>query len=780
MFYNLNIAFRNLRRNGLYSLINIIGLSVGLTACIFITLWLQNELSHDRFHKNAGHLYRVNAADMDGDVWVNTPAPVARVAKENCPDVVDACRVAGYRTDYLEYNNQKFFGINGLAVDDNLFTIFDFPLLEGNNVQPFPDDLSIIISERKANTLFGEESPMGKIIKTSDGLLFHVAGVAKNAPVNSSLQFDFLVPRLSLQQTFRGNGPWKHIDDDLGWYRYQTFLLLRPGADVEPTINILSRQLTDMRNAYRDKDDEEEDDGDSFLLQPITKIHLYNPDNEGMAGMKSIYLLIIITLFILVIACINYVNLVTARAAKRVKEIAVRKIMGATRSALFFQLMQETIVLLFVAFAIASVFIVLLMPVYNQIIGKELVFSFTNPAVWLVYGIMGGCSLILTGIYPAFVLSAFRPVDAFRSNAAGRKKGAWLRKGLVILQFMISFILLVTTIGFSAQIRYMQKKDLGYDRENIFTMQARNMRTHYEEVTAADFEDMYVGSSRSGAFWLGKPDDFNPWIYTAAIQSNFMDCMNLELVAGEKFTSVDSFAVVINEEAARIMNMQDPIGQLFYMNKGDKEAYTIKGVMKDFHFEKLNQQIKPLVITHHPKATYHIYIKTAPGGTQSALETAGKLWKQYNPDYDFNYHFLDENFDRFYEESIYMERLLSLFAVIAIFISCIGLFGLVTYTAETRTKEIGIRKVLGADTGTIVLMLSKEFLLLVGIAMFIAFPIVYYYLHSILQNYAYHIPVAWWIFAIGIVITLLLTLLSVSFQAIKAATANPVDAIKTE
>jgi ABC-type antimicrobial peptide transport system permease subunit len=790
MFYHLKIILRNLRRDGVYSLLNIAGLCIGLTACIFIVLWVQNELSYDRFHRNAQQLYRVNAAIMD-DVWTSTPVQAARIAVENCPGVADACRIAEYYSEYVEYDNRKFFDAEIRAVDNNMLSVFDFVLKSGNREAPFPDDLSMIITERKAVAIFGDEDPMGKVLKNSEGLLFHITGVIENPPANSSLQFDYLVPRLTMQRTFGGNGQWKHIDDDWGNFRYETFLLLERDTDVSRTAELLSKEMSVQRNSI-------ETNGNGkfafqLSLQPLTELHLYDPNREGMSGIRSIWLLIVITLFILAIACINYVNMVTARAAKRMKEIAVRKITGAARTCLFFQLVQETVVMLAVSFAIATVMIWVLMPAFGYFTGKELAFSLGNPAVWMLYGILGGCSLLFAGIYPAAVLSSFHPMDAFRGSAGGRKRGAGMRRGLVVLQFAVSFILMVITIGLSSQIRYMQEKDMGYDGENIFTMIGRNMSSHYDairsellasgyvaDVSMAGMRDMYVNSRRGGCYWEGKPDDLETWIFNTHVHHNFLDVMGMELVAGENFAPTDTFALLINEELARMMNTDNPVGQLFYMNKEDSQGYTIKGVVKNFHFQRLNQKIGPMMLRHPISRYGNFYIRTKPGVVQGAVEAAGSIWAKYNPDRDFAYHFLDDSFARDYKDNIYMQRLLILFSAIAILISCLGLFGLVTYMAELRTKEIGIRKVLGAGTGSIIVMLSKEFLVLSGIGIAIALPVVYYGLHRLLQDYAYHIALSWWIFASGIAVMLAMTLLSVLFRAASAANANPARSIKVE
>jgi ABC-type antimicrobial peptide transport system permease subunit len=784
MFYNLKIAIRNLQRNGLYSWINVIGLAVGLTACILIALWVQDEWSFDRFHRNAKNLYLTYAVMNGNQYWNGTPAPLALHAKAMNPDVAEACRVSDYQTGYLDYGNQKFQAFKGLAVDSSFLQLFDFPLLDGDSRTPFPDDLSMIVSESMAKALFGNEHPVGKTLRTADSLLLHITGVAKDAPKNTALPFDYLVPFDILQRTFKGNGAWKFIRDDWGSYHYRIFFLLREGSDPAQVAANLSEMVTTLRNDNAFKYE--------FILQPLTEMHLYAANGEPQ-GMKTVRMLGLITVLILLIACINYVNLVTSRAAKRSREMAVRKIMGAHKSTLFRQLMRETAVLLAVALAAATVLIYLLMPVFNDLTGKTMAFHFSNPAVWQIYGLMALSVLLAAGLYPAFILSSFRPMAIFRPRASATKRGKLLRKTLVVLQFAVSFALIAATFCIHAQMRFMREKDLGYTKENVFKMQARAMVSHYEAVrnellenkeilgvTGSNSYWRMIGSSRGGTFWNGKPDDFNPVFDYAWVQPDFCEVMNIALLEGEPLSPRDTLALLINETAAKIMGMENPVGQPFYLNRGDKQAYTIRGVVKDFNYAPLNEPVMPLLLVRNRWGSHAFYIKTTGAGAQSAIATAERLWKQYNPDYEFTYAFLDDEFDRLYREDLRMGKLLTLFALIAIFISCIGLFGLVAYTAEAKTKEIGIRKVLGASVRGIVAMLSTDFLRLVGIAILLAFPVVYYWLGRLLENYAYHIPLGWWLFAAAALITVALTLLTVGFKAYRAATANPVHAIQSE
>lgn len=797
----LRLTIRNLRRYNLYTWINVTGLAVGLTACILILFWVQDELNYDRFHSKADDIYRLNYAyDLKvNEFWAVSPVPLAPTVQEAFPEIVDICRVTGYHdVAYWKYGGSKY-SLAGYAVDASFLRLFDFPLYEGDRDNPFPDPYSVILSETKAKALFGDKNPVGEALVTDRDIHFRVSGVIKDPPAHSSFQFDYLLPLEALQHTYRGNGPWKLIHDDWGWFRCETYFLLRRGEDTQALAAKMSEYITTVKRkaSVEAAFGTEEEAGEwtyRFVLQPLTQMHLYYADGEPN-GMKEVRLLALISALILLVACINYVNLVTARAVKRSKEMAVRKIMGARKPRLFFQLMQETLALLLISLAAASFLLYFLLPMYNEFTGKTLVYSIANPSIWAVYAVIAASVLLLAGLYPAFLLSAFRPMDAFRSRESGRKRGTYLRKALVVLQFAVSFGLIVATLGITLQLEYMRRKDMGYDKEHVFNFPAEKMKEHYEtvrdellrnpdilDITAAEHQDMLMYTMYGSTYWEAKPDDLHVWVHISHVQPNFCDMMKILLLQGEGLSLSDTFNLVVNEEAVRVMGMDDPIGQLVYLNKSDKQPYRIKGVMKDFHCVQLKERIPPLLLLNIlPNNTWQngaIYIKTTGAGVQSALESIKPLWNQYNPEGEFTYRFLDDTFDEIYHTEIRMGRMLTLFALIAVFISCIGLFGLVTYTAESRTKEIGIRKVFGATVGGIIAMLSKEFLWLVGIAMLLAFPVVYFWLHQLLENYAYRIPLAWWLFAAGAVITLLLTLLSVGFKAYRAATANPVEAIK--
>ena len=779
MFYNLKITLRNLRRNGLYSAINISGLAVSLAVCILISLWVKDELSYDRFHKHGDRMYRVLSRNKASqDYWPVSPAPLAPFMQNEIPRIEEYCRMGeySYQCNYLDFENTKIRDYLMFAVDTSFFNMFDVTLISGDKRNPLPDDLSLIISESKAKLFFGSEDPVGKALKTPFDFYFTVRGVMKDIPDNSTIRPDILVRFDVQQRTFQGNGNWKQIEGDWGSYAYQTFFKLAIGSAPET----VAAEMLEKRDGNSD-----------FRLQPLREIHLYNLAGQP-EGIKNVWLFSIIAVLIMVIACINHVNLVTARANKRGKEICVRKIVGAKKLNLFSQLTGETAIMLFISMLVATALILILLPFFNDLAGKNMQFNLFHPSTLLIYLAAGIATLLLAGLYPAFTLASFRPTDVFLKNIKGKGKNLF-QKILVVTQFASSAALIVATIAIVAQLRYMQNMNPGYNRENTLTTALQGAsrgqyRTIMERLSsepaitgtsAAMFNNMMAVASR-GDVWRDK-DGNSPNFAWAYIDPGFISLMGIPLVEGNGFNEGDNMlqrGVILNETAAKLIGGgESVIGMILSFGGGDNE---VVGVVKDFNIQDLHEEIQPLVMNCNVDSEPFLYVKVAPGKAQQAIAAVEKVWKEYNANYDFTYSFLDEAFDATYKSDIRTGRLFTIFAVIAIIISCLGLFGLVTYTAESKTKEIGIRKVLGASVSSIVVMLSKEFLILVGIAMLIAFPPAYYWLDSMLQDYAYRINIGWWIFATAGLITIVLTLLTVGWKALKAATENPVEAIKSE
>jgi len=772
MFYHLKIILRNLRRSGIYSFINIAGLAVSLAACILIMLWVWHELSYDKFHRNANRIYGINT-HIEAWSTFSSPYPLADFVLAELPTVEKFCRLDynNINIQYIEYNGEKFYNNDGqiAATDTSFFSMFDFKLLKGSAKDLTYD--ALIISESVEKKLFGNGESLGELVKTSDGQLFRIAGVMADLPSNTSIRLSIL-KRLPLPQ---------HENWDL--FNYFTFLLLQPNSDpdaVAKDITALTRKkqpdLTDLPTF-------------KMTLQRLTTQHLYTPDGKDR-GMQSVRLFMLIAGLILVIAGINYVNLVTARATKRNREIGLRKVVGASKINLMGQLLGEAVILFLLAIVLALGIVVLVLPLYNTLTTKSFDIITYFPQILVICAASFVAIMLLAGLYPAFLLSSFKPTEAFK-NKSGSSKNTLFRKVLVVIQFVFSTGLIMGTFVMGRQLAYIQSMNPGYDRENVLTVLLHNMNLNTVRgellnvpgitgVTASDGYICRIGSA-AGLVWEGKNPNELSMIARIDVESNFLTTMGLKLVKGSDFTGTDADkdVCIINEAAARLMAFDDPIGKRieFGMEKGS----VIIGVVNDFNFHNMYETIGPLVLYNTaPNNHQLLYVRIAPGKTQSAIAQIEKIWNRTNSEYPFNYSFVDETFAKMHRDDMLKGMLFNIFAVIAIIISSLGLFGLVTYTAETKKKEIAIRKVLGASVSEIIVMLSKDFLILVGIAMVIAFPLAYWLFNGMLENFAYRISITWWMFAVAALIVIALTLFTVGFQAYKAATANPVKAIKSE
>lgn len=784
------IALRNLRKSKIYSLINIGGLAVSLAVSILLLLWVHDELSYDRFNVHAANLYRLSpkfGGDSNPTIWDNTPAPIAVYAKKEIPEVENACRIkVKWDITYFEYGGKKMTEWNNCAVDPSFFSMFTYPLTKGNPQQPFTDAHSIVLSETTAKKFFGDEDPIGRLLKADDKKSYRVTGVMKDMPENSSIKFNIAFNFQQLEQEFDTTHYWKSLNSCWGQFDYDTYVLLKPGANPVAAgqkmgaIHRRNQNINFNKNLV-------------YLLTPLTKIHLYASDGTEQ-GMMIVRVFFIVAVIVLLIACINYVNLITARAMKRSKEISLRKIVGAGKADLFLQFLSESLLTFLIALVCATGLIYLLMPLYNNISGKNIVFKPWSPDVLAVYGLTLLATLLLAGIYPAITLSAFKPLEAMKGKLSGIGSKGNFRKVLVVLQFSFSILLISSTIVIGKQLKYIREKNLGYDKENVFSFWMRNIDNHYEAakaellsqpgilgVTESGVDIINSGTGSSDADWDGKrPDQQSFTIGQMPVERNYLEVMGIQLVEGKGFTGTpaDSSNFILNETAIKVTGIKEPaVGKRFTFH-GLKGA--IAGVVKDFHFQKMRSEIHPLLIQYDKNWRGKMYVRTSGRDAPKALAAVQSLWKKYNPDYDFNYSFLDSEFDDLYKSDVHVGLLFNCFAVVAICISCLGLFGLVTFTTESKVKEIGVRKVLGAGVPHIVSLLSKEFLLLVGVAAAIAFPLAWYGLNNFLQGYAYRTDVSWWVFAIAGIITLLVAMITVSFKCVQAALANPVKSLRAE
>ena len=786
----LKTAWRNLTKNKFYSAINVTGLSIGLAVGIMILLWVQNELSYDKFHRNANNIYKINShigSGTSAQVWDGAPGPLLIFSKQ-LPEVVNAVRVNEISEQLLfKYQDKKFKESKLAFVDSTFFSVFDFKLLEGNASKPFPDLTPIIITSSEARKYFGDQQAIGKILTTDQGN-FTVSGVMKDFPENSTVQYNMLLPMTLYAEQFAasgGNGDWKTMDEDLGNYYFHIYLQLRKDATPEAVSKKISTIYLDKRKADVDAKN------NFFTLQSLPSLHLIAPDNNSSA-LQTVRIFLIVAILILCIACINYVNLSTARSMLRSKEVSMRKIIGAARSQLFLQFIVESVLLFIFASALSLVIIYLLLPLYNQVSGRHLLFSFSNTSVLVIVGCAIIGSLALSGIYPAMQLSAFKPMETLRGKLSLGIKRATFRKVLVVTQFVFSVGLIISTIVISRQLQYMREKDLGFDKEHVFVFGLRNeLHDHFQAVRnellkqpgilgAASISGTIAGinGTTGDTYWDGKEKDRTFLIHTNAIDKDFIPLMKMKIVQGTNFTGspADSAHFILNETAVRQAGIKDPIGKSFtlWQNKG-----TIIGVAKDFNYSSLKTAIEPAIFYYDPTG-WAMYVKTTGKDAPNAIAAAQKVWKGYASEFPFEYSFLDDDFNRMYKDDQRTGTLFNVFALAAILISCLGLFGLATYTAQVKTKEIGIRKVLGASVASLIRLLSKEFIVLILTAFVIATPLAWYFMSRWLRDFAYRININWWIFLVTGVLAIIIALLTVGFQAIKAAIANPVKSLRTE
>jgi putative ABC transport system permease protein len=789
MFKNyLKTAFRSIWNNKFYSFISIFGLAIGLTAGILILLWCQDERSYNQSIKDSENIYRAVPGFISGGnkkYFSTVPAALAYVSKQ-VPGIEKVGRVIGnWNQMVFKYREKSFSEKRSAFIDPELFTILDFSFIEGNREMPFRNNRSIVVTEPFAKKYFGNEDPLGKVISREDlKESYTVTGVVK-VMHNSQTNFDYFLP-LNILNEYFGNPTDSRNGIDGDWNNYDFELYMRLNAGTSPAA--VAATLTQLQKKNVSDDITKTL---NYSLQSLAKIHLYNPD--GTAGLITMVRIFTwVAFIILLIASINYINLTTAKAAQRAREIGVRKIIGAGKQQLFFQFISESFLVLFLAMGVSVFLIKLLFPLYNSLTGKDLSFNLLDPAVLKVLGATMVVTLIVSSIYPAILLSSFRPLQAIKGKFSIGSGNHFLRKFLVVGQFGFSVIFIICTIIIGKQLTYIQAKNLGLDRENVFRFDLKNMRGKYDAVrnellrapsiagvAAAGQNILQVASNTTTNDWPGKDPGRTLLIATLPVERDFLSVMQLKLIEGKGFsgTPADSAYFLLNETAIREMGLKDPVGAPFtlYKTKG-----TIAGVVKDFHFKDLHQKIAPCALFWKPEWMGQLYVKATAGHTTDAIAAAKKIFTTYNPEFPFEYSFLDDAYNKMYDADQRIGSLFKVFAFIAIFISCLGLFGLMTYTAQLKTREIGIRKVLGASVSSVTGLLAKDFIRLVLLAIIMAAPIGWYFMDRWLQDFAYRISISWWIFPVAGVFVLLIAVLTISFQSVKTALANPVKSLRTE
>jgi len=783
---HLKVAFRNLARNKIYSFINTSGLAFGITACILLVLWAADELSFDRFHKNADRIYRViSNFDNSGKrvTWTTTPAPIAVFGKAQIADINETVRL---KNDWVSLRgsgrSEVFSGVTAAYVDSSFFSVFDFEMIELKAERPFPDNRSIIISESLAVKVFGHGDIIGKGLILGEKDEFIVSGIMRDMPHNSSIQFDALFPFTILIENYTASGDWKTLETNWGDYNFTTFFHLHSDAETAK----VAEELTDIHRKNQQAS------GVTYSLQPLTKLHLYGPDLSDK-GIQIVRIFLIVAVIILLIACINYINLATARATERAKEIGIRKTSGASRQRLIGQFLIESGVIVVLALLVALMTIQLGMPSFNELTGKELQFNITDNKNLLLICSVLLITWLIAGSYPALVLSSFNPIRAITGKLIAGQTNSFFRKTLVIMQFTLSIGIIAGTLLIQKQMDFVRNHNLGFDKENIFTFWIDGeMVSHIETIgkelekhpgishaAAANQKIWQLENTTGDTDWDGKDPNEDFMIHPINVDKNFKDAVGLELIEGRWFSEGrnDSLSFILNETTVNATGITDPVGKSFSLwgIKG-----TIVGVVKDFHHASIHQKIEPVLLMHWPGWYGLLYVKVNGHDTPGAIQAAEQIWKQYNPKFPFNYTFLDADYDAMYRAEQRTEKVFAGFSFLAIMISCLGVFGLATFTTWQRTKEIGIRKVLGASIHQIVMLLSKDFLKLIIIAFIFSIPIAYFGMHRWLDGFAYHVTMDWSVFVLAGSLALIIAFITMSFQTVRAGMNNPVDALRSE
>jgi predicted permease len=776
------LVIRNLLRNKLFSFINITGLAVGLSSFTLILLWVVDELKTDRFHEKGDRIYRIrNEQPGAGDVFMTmqTPTPLAPALVQKFPEIEKAVR-ANITVPPLLFTvgDRRFYEPNVAFVDPEFLDVFSFELIKGDAATALNDPTSIVVTEELAAKYFDDADPMGKTVRISNMRDAVVTGVLKKLPDQSSFRFDFMLPFVSSVDYERNKDRWGN-----NWH--STFILLKEGTDV-PVLE------SKVRNVIKDNA------GPGAIsevgLQKLSDVYLRTDWNGQTPRIRYVYMLAIIAILVLLIACINFMNLSTARSLKRSREVGLKKVVGASRSMLVRQFLTESVALSVFAFIIALILSDLLLPVFNEIAQKKMTMVWLNPGMMSVLIGITVLTGLIAGTYPAFVLSAYSPATVLKANFHRGREGKSLRQGLVIFQFTLSVFLVIATLVVFRQLDYVRSRDLGYDRENLISIALRDDARKSYESLRSELARLTVVRSVGGSShalssfgtntwdvtWPGKKDDERVLTTMTEIDPGFISAIGVRMKEGRAFEageSPDALNILINEAGASAMGLTNPVGTKLHVWGEDR---TVIGVMKDFNYYSLHQKPLPLIFMLDPERMRFAHVRLAPGDVRAAIKEVETMWNRVLPAYPFEFQFVDESLDRLYRQEQRLSKIFTSFAVLAIVISCLGLFGLASYTAEQRSKEMGVRKVMGATVHGLVGLQAKDFLVLVVAANLLAWPAAYVAADHWLESFAYRMPISWTLFATAATASLAIAALTVAYQAVKAAAGNPVDVLKYE
>ena len=811
MFKNyIKTAWRNLIKQKAFSILNISGLAIGLSCFLLIAIYIIDEISYDKFHAKASHIYRINSAIRFGGADMKlavTADPMGAALKKDYPQVEEYVRIYNSNGGKLIKKDLAFIPESRVAhVDSTFFNVFTLDVLEGDAKTALNEPNTVVLTESAAIKYFNTTKAVGKTIETNErnSTLYKVTAVIKDIPRTSHFDFDFL---FSMDNVEYGWGSFLS-------HNFYTYLLLKEGTDVKqfeknfaPFIaNYVMPEAKQVMNIQSIEEFQKSGNNISYNLIPITDIHLksdYTPEITAGGNLQYVYIFSAVAIFILILACINFMNLTTARSANRAKEVGIRKVLGTERKQLIGQFLCESTLMALISLLLAICIAFLVLPLFNDVSGKQMelqtLFSpVTLPLLIALPFVVG----ILAGSYPAFYLSAFQPIQVLKNKLQFGSKGGGLRSALVVFQFATSIVLIIGTIVIYRQLNYIQTKQLGFKKDQVlviddFSMLGQNAEAFRNEMlkqpsiknaTFSSYLPVANSSRNDNTFSkeavMDSKSGFNMQVWK--VDDQYIPTMGMELTRGRNFSKVfatDSNSVILNESAAKILGYDDPVGKKIYTitdyETGALSAFQIIGVVKNFHFQSLKENIGPLSL-QLGRSIGSASFKIEAGSTAGILKQAESIWKSMAPNMPFNYRFLDEAFDQMYRAEQRVGKIALIFSVLAIFIGCLGLFGLAAFVAEQRTKEIGVRKVLGASVNGIVHLLSKDFIKLVFIAFIIAAPIAWWAMNQWLQDFVYRVTISWWIFLAAAFIAISIALITVSYQAIKAAITNPVKNLRAE
>jgi len=787
MFKNyLKIAIRSILRHKAYSIINISGLAIGMASSILILLWVQNELSYDRWHKHSKQIYRITSA-AEGFKTAVSCSGMPRAFQAAMPQIKNTVRMSSLHSALITIGDKKFNEGRVFYVDSTFLDIFSFPLVKGDVKTALMRPDGIVITEDLATKYFGKDNPLGKVLRKDNHEDVVVTGVLANIPTNSHLQFDMLVPMTS-------PGIVRELNANL-WDNFSFYDYLQLDDHFNATPAALAGMERKMNDIFKDQKTGIRID---LRLQPMTRIHLYSNlqiDLSGQGNIQYVNIFFIVAIFILVVACINFMNLATARSARRAKEVGLRKVVGAVRGQLIGQFLGESLLISFFSLLVAILIVLLVLPSFATLAGKTLSVSLWDGKLLLTLLGISLATGLISGSYPALFLSGFQPVKVLKGNLKSLGGNRLFRNGLVVVQFVVSIVLLIGTVVIYNQLRYIKNRNLGFEKENLVYMYMQgNMynkrQALYDGLTRDPLTSQFAVTDQlpinifSGTInvkWPGKDPKVQIVFPSLMISESFFDIFHMKMLGGRPFSKdfkSDTGNFILNETAARTMGMTaaNAVGQQISFQDGKG---TIIGVVQDFNFKPIQRTIEPLILQLNRYGGV-IVVRAQPGNTEATIKALSKISTQFDPAYPAAYGFLDQDLASQYKGEQQMGSIFNLFALLAIFISCLGLYGLSAYMAEQRTKEIGVRKVLGASLFNIVRLLSVDFTRLIIVAMIVAIPVAWWAVNKWLESFAYHIHVGWGIFVLGPLAALFIAWVTVSYESVKAGVTNPVKSLRSE